>query len=224
MKKILGLLFNTTILPIVRKVNTKISQNITKFEISDMHIKNASLITTREELLRILPKNGVVGELGVDEGDFSNLILTINKPKKLHLIDFWGSKRYNQSKRIKVENRFKKEVENKIVEINLGLSTEVVDDFKDNYFDWIYIDTSHSYETTIQELTLYRNKVKVDGVIAGHDYILGNWNGLVRYGVIEAVNEFCVKYNWEIIYLTTELNNNPSFAIRKITDDNTKFS
>lgn len=224
MKKILGLLFNTTILPIVRKVNTKISQNIPKFEISDMHIKNASLITTREELLRILPKNGVVGELGVDEGDFSNLILTINKPKKLHLIDFWGSKRYNQSKRIKVENRFKKEVENKIVEINLGLSTEVVDDFKDNYFDWIYIDTSHSYETTIQELTLYRNKVKVDGVIAGHDYILGNWNGLVRYGVIEAVNEFCVKYNWEIIYLTTELNNNPSFAIRKITDDNTKFS
>ena len=90
MKKILGLLFNTTILPIVRKVNTKISQNIPKFEISDMHIKNASLITTREELLRILPKNGVVGELGVDEGDFSNLILTINKPKKLHLIDFWG--------------------------------------------------------------------------------------------------------------------------------------
>ena len=60
----------------------------------------------------------------------------------------------------------------------------------------------------------------MDGIIAGHDYILGNWDGLVRYGVIESVYEFCVRYNWEIIFLTTELNNSPSFAIRRITDDN----
>ncbi len=37
-----------------------------------------------------------------------------------------------------------------------------------------------------------------------------------RYGVIEAVYEFCSKYNWEILFLTTELETNPSFAIKKI--------
>lgn len=220
LRKLLNSFYKTVIKPIAKKVNTNNSEKIPKYEIKKNHIKNAKLITTREELLRILPQNGIVAELGVDEGGFSQMILSINKPKKLHLIDSWGSKRYNQNKRKKVENRFSKNIESKEVEINLGLSTDVVESFEDNYFDWIYIDTSHSYEGTIKELELYRNKVKESGIIAGHDYILGNWNELVRYGVIEAVNEFCIKYNWEILYLTTELNNCPSFAIRKITDDN----
>ena len=102
------------------------------------------------------------------------------------------------------------------VEINLGLSTAVVTDFPNGYFDWIYIDTDHGYTVTHEELEAYREKIKPGGIIAGHDYIIGNWDGVVRYGVIEAVHEFCVKYDWEIIYLTAELNNNPSFAIRKI--------
>ena len=220
LRKLLKALYRKIIKPIAKKVNTDISENIPKYEINKSHINNAKLITTREELLRILPQNGVVAELGVDEGDFSQLILSINKPKKLHLIDFWGSKRYNQDKRKKVEHKFSKNIESKEVEINLGLSTEVVESFEDDYFDWIYIDTSHSYEGTIEELELYSKKVKESGIIAGHDYILGNWNGLVRYGVIEAVYEFCIKYNWEILYLTTELKHNPSFAIRKIIDDN----
>jgi len=66
---------------------------------------------------------------------------------------------------------------------------------------------------------MYRTKVKENGIIAGHDYIVGNWNGLIRYGVIEAVHEFCLKYDWEILFITAELSNNPSFAIRRIMSD-----
>ena len=217
LKKALILTYNNTVQLIAKKVNTYISSKIPKVEISKIHIENAKLLTTREQLLSILPKNGIVAELGVDEGNFSQSILSINTPKKLHLIDFWGSKRYNQNKRKSVEKRFSNNIKSNQVEINLGLSTNVVENFKENYFDWIYIDTSHSYKTTIEELESYRKKIKKGGIIAGHDYILGNWNGLVRYGVIEAVHEFCVKYNWEIIYLTCELNNMPSFAIREFT-------
>ena len=155
LRKLLNTFYKTVIKPIAKKVNTNNSEKIPKYEIKKNHIKNAKLITTREELLRILPQNGVVAELGVDEGGFSQMILSINKPKKLHLIDSWGSIRYNQNKRKKVENRFSKNIESKEVEINLGLSTEVVESFEDNYFDWIYIDTSHSYEGTIKELELY---------------------------------------------------------------------
>lgn len=219
LKKLLAPVYKSFILPTVKKMNTKASQAIPIFELSEMHIKNAKLLTTREELLELLPKGGIVAELGVDEGEFSKSILGINKPKKLHLVDFWGSKRYNQDKRRKVETRFKKNIEANNLEINLGLSTEVVKGFQDNYFDWIYIDTSHSYKTTIEELELYRSKIKSNGFIAGHDYVMGNWDGMVRYGVIEAVYEFCVKYNWEIIFLTTELNESLSFAIRRITPD-----
>ena len=216
LQKILVSIYNSTILPIAKKANTKISRAIPQYELSEKHIKNAALLTTRDEMLKLLPREGVVAELGVNEGDFSSKILAINKPRKLHLVDFWGSKRYNQRTRQIVENKFQKNFENKSVEINLGLSTDVVHDFEDGYFDWIYIDTAHSYQTTIEELELYRTKMKANGVIAGHDYILGNWNGLVRYGVIEAVHEFCTKHNWEILYLTSELDINPSFAIRQI--------
>jgi hypothetical protein len=192
------------------------SSQIPKFELEKKHIENARLIVDRAELLRILPKNGVVAELGVDEGDFSEMILSISKPKKLHLIDIWASERYNQNKRQKVENRFINQIERKEVEINLGFSTEVVNDFQDSYFDWIYVDTVHSYKTVIAELEAYRMKVKENGIIAGHDFIMGNWTEMTKYGVIEAVYEFCLKYNWEILYLTVENKHNPSFAIRRI--------
>lgn len=39
---------------------------------------------------------------------------------------------------------------------------------------------------------------------------------MVRYGVIEAVYEFCAKYDWELLYITAENEGNPSFAIRRI--------
>ncbi|MEX0773138.1 MAG: class I SAM-dependent methyltransferase, partial [Balneolales bacterium] len=84
-----------------------------------------------------------------------------------------------------------------------------------NYFDWIYIDTDHSYETTRDELRLYASKVKQGGIIAGHDYVKGNWITTYRYGVIEAVHEFCVNNDWELIYLTAEPIENQSFAIRR---------
>ncbi|AXT51967.1 class I SAM-dependent methyltransferase [Aquimarina sp. BL5] len=215
-KPILRLIYEKMFLPIASKAMRRMSRNIPKTDLGSKHLANAKLLENREELLKRIPENGVVAELGVDEGGFSNLILNISKPKKLHLIDFWGSKRYNQTKRNKVEQRFEKEINEGLVEINLGLSTEVADSFKENYFDWIYIDTAHSYDVTRDELELYRTKVKDNGIISGHDYILGNWNGMIRYGVIEAVHEFCLKYNWEIIYITTELTNMPSFAIRKI--------
>jgi len=218
--KTLSFFYNVTLLPIVRKIYTYKSLQIPKFEVSSKHIERAKLLTTRDELLKILPKSGVVAELGVDCGDFSESILNINNPRKLHLIDAWHSKSYSQKKRKYVENRFSDKVQENKVEINIGLSTEVVNLFEDHYFDWIYIDTAHTYKTTISELESYRKKVKRNGIIAGHDYRLGTWHGMVRYGVIEAVHEFCTKHDWEIIFLTSELKTHPSFALRKITGDN----
>lgn len=193
-----------------------VDNKIPKVELGEKHIRNLRPLANRDILLGLLPKNGIVAELGVDKGDFSQKILSICQPKHFHLIDFWGSQRYNQEKRKGVEKMFESQIQNGSLEINLGLSTEVVDHFPDNYFDWIYIDTDHSYKTTRDELEKYKTKMKNGGIIAGHDYIIGNWNGMVRYGVIEAVAEFCVKHNWEIIHITMENGSYPSFAIRRI--------
>lgn len=200
----------------IKENNKKQSNQIPKYAIRSETISNTKLLLNRKELLKVLPKQGVVAELGVDEGNFSDMILSVCNPSKLVLVDFWGSERYNQNKRKNVEEKFNSQIKSGKVQIEIGLSTDVGDRFEDNYFDWIYIDTDHSYQTTIKELEIWEPKVKENGIIAGHDYIIGNWDGMVRYGVIEAVYEFCSKYNWEILFLTMEHDNHPSFAIRKI--------
>ena len=194
----------------------KLPEQIPQYKMKPENIAQAKLLVDREELLKQLGTGGVIAELGVDEGAFSEAIWTICQPGKLHLVDPWGSKRYNQDKRELVEKKFKTQLSAGQVELNIGMSTELAGEFSDDYFDWIYIDTDHSYRTTIAELESWHSKVKANGVIAGHDYIIGNWDGRKRYGVIEAVYEFCTKYHWEIIYLTMELDPHPSFAIRRI--------
>ena len=186
------------------------------FDLSEKHIQNAKLLINREELLKRMKPNAIVAELGVDQGEFSEKIFKITSPSKFHLIDLWGSERYNDGKRRAVADKFKKEIDANQIEINHGYSTEIVNKFPDTYFDWIYIDTAHSYKVTIDELNAYLPKMKENGIIAGHDFTVGNWINRLKYGVIEAVYEFCHKNNWEIIYITAEAMNYPSFAIRKI--------
>ena len=58
-----------------------------------------------------MPSKGIVAEVGVDEGNYSEEILSITKPKILYLIDAWGSERYGDDKFNKVQNRFAAEVD-----------------------------------------------------------------------------------------------------------------
>lgn len=202
-----------------KSLYTSIENKNSRFSLSAKHIQNLQPLVDRFALLKQLPKNAIVTEIGVDKGDFSEAILAYTKPQKLHLVDLWGTERYHQGKRVAVEKKFVAEISEGRVQLNLGLSTEVVHTFTDAYFDWIYIDTDHSYKNTLSELKLYSAKVKPGGIIAGHDFVIGNWKGLVKYGVIDAVYEFCVTENWELIYLTMEHPEHPSFAIRKIALD-----
>lgn len=184
-------------------------------EIDYQNIQNGKLLASREQLMELLPKGGIVAELGVDYGDFSRKILDINQPSKLHLVDVWQSERYPEKLFYEVSSNFKSEINDGNVVINRGFSTEVVNQFPDEYFDWIYIDTVHDYKITKSELELYRHKVKKGGIIAGHDFIIGEIDVPWKYGVIEAVYDFCNTYGWEIIYVTMEIGIFPSFAIRE---------
>jgi hypothetical protein len=190
---------------------------IPKLDLQKKHIKNLEVILNRTELLTRMPQGKICAEIGVNEGEFSEQILKINQPSKLHLIDAWGNaERYHDGLKLIVEDKFDNEIKKGIVEINVGFSTVVLESMPDNYFDWVYLDTDHSYNVTASELDILKDKVKPGGIIAGHDYIIGNWSGDVRYGVIEAVTEFCVNSNWEMVFLTINKNEMTSFAIKKM--------
>ncbi len=180
------------------------------------HVENLRALPDRQALLEVLPKQGVVAEIGVNRGDFSESILAVTAPSRLILIDIWASKRYHGGLYDLVRRRFAGQLASGQVEIIRALSFDGIGQCPDQSFDWVYLDTDHTYATTKRELALLAPKMKPDGIIAGHDYIIGNWNDGHRYGVIEAVHEFCRDHQWELVYLTHEMSVPPSFAIRRI--------
>ncbi len=202
---------------LTRSLKDKLYGQYPAANFQEIHLKNLVSLTDRIELLKKLPKNSVVAEIGVNEGDFSEKILSLCHPKKLILIDIWASIRYHSGLFDKVKSRFAKQIRDQQVEIIRDLSFGAIAQCPDQYFDWVYLDTDHTLATTRRELELLRPKMKPGGIIAGHDYIMGNWNAGYRYGVMEAVHEFCLIYNWEMIFLTHELNDHPSFAIKAIS-------
>jgi hypothetical protein len=118
-----------------------------------------------------------------------------------------------------VKSRFQKEIDSGTVVIIRGPSQIELEKIENGFFDWIYIDTTHSYQQTLKELELCQLKVKNNGIIAGHDYCQGNINKGLPYGVVQAVNQFCMKYNWEFIFLTHETDRKLSFAIKRIKQE-----
>jgi len=67
---------------VLRKVET--SQSF-QANLENLHIINCRLIIDRIELLRLVPKNKVVAEIGVDEGIFSEKIISITRSLKTSL-------------------------------------------------------------------------------------------------------------------------------------------
>lgn len=194
----------------------RIDKSIPRTPLQQKNIENCELLLDRKALLQRLPSGSVCAEIGVDQGDFTEEIVAQNAPNHLHLIDMWGTRRYSQRKFDSVTKRFESRIADGSVEVHRKSSLDAASAFDDGYFDWVYIDTTHAYKLTLAELRAYAPKVKPGGYIAGHDYAMGNWSKVLRYGVIEAVHEFCVERDWEIAFLTAETIENASFALRRI--------
>lgn len=71
-------------------------------------------------------------------------------------------------------------------------SVEAANDVPDN-LDFIYIDGNHSYQGVFDDLCAWFKKVKIGGIIAGHDY-----NHPALPDIKKAVDEFFRRFGWEI--------------------------
>jgi len=180
-----------------------------------MHTENCRVLPNRGELLYRIANGGVAAEIGAAFGDFTAQILERNKPKQLHLVDSWESDRYRAGME-GIQTKFAKEIKADKLKLHQGLSIEKLPQFEDDFFDWVYIDTNHSYGTTWKELQICDKKVKKDGRIAGHDFCTGNVIEPVPYGVVEAVTKFCADYGWQYEFLTVEHHGHFSFCLMRL--------
>ena len=179
------------------------------------HTGNCRVLPNRGVLLDLLPSRGIVVEIGAAFGDFTKEILARSNPKTLFLIDAWSIERYRVGKE-KIEAALSDEIECGRLHLRQGLSTDKLAEFDDHFFDWVYIDTNHTFKTTLEELELARMKVKINGRIAGHDFCTGNVITPVPYGVVEATTQFCAKHDWQFEYLTLESHGHFSFCLQPI--------
>jgi predicted O-methyltransferase YrrM len=52
----------------------------------------------------------------------------------------------------------------------VGSSNEIVHQYEDDSLDFVFIDANHNYEDVLEDLRNWLPKIKIGGVLAGHDY------------------------------------------------------
>ena len=201
-----------------KKISYTIAQRIwsTKYpelelpEMPESAMRQTALIADRYELLRRLKQGSRGAELGVNKGVYSQAILEIVQPELLHLVDTWTDKQIYQH----CQELFDGQEQ---VKMHKTYSLQFLKEQEADSLDWVYIDTDHSYKTTLEELNESARVVKSDGLICGHDYTLISSKGILRYGVVPAVNQFCKEQGYQLAFLTHEAHRHLSFALKKTT-------
>ena len=93
-----------------------------------------------------------------------------------------------------ITKRFNEEIGSGQVKVNRKYSYDAVKDYPDNYFNFLYIDASHLYKDVKKDLNDWLPKLKEGGLMCLHDYV-----NIQNFGVIQAVDEWCVEQNFKMI-------------------------
>ena len=140
----------------------------------------------------LIGKNDLIGiEIGSYQGESAEILLSSGAFKKLSCIDPWvmdydPSDTTGDAGIFLAEEAFDKRFKDNPVVTKLKMmSNDAVGLFEDNSIDFIYIDGNHQYAFVKQDLENFVPKIKVGGIIAGHDY-----GGPTTPGVTKAIEEF----------------------------------
>lgn len=202
--------------------NRILNMALTANQIPQERLQRARVLSDRVKALDYMPRGGIVAEVGVAYGDFTRHILDQLKPQKMYAIDyfhgnkpggdFWGRRDYEESGLIPLqwyERRFDTEISKGILETRQGMSWDCLADFPDDYFDYVYLDACHSYDSVKKDADILRRKVKDGGILAFNDYTYYNLytdpkSAEGYYGVVLVANEFINMTKSEVLYLCLE--------------------
>jgi hypothetical protein len=188
--------------------NTDLSQN----RIAD-HVNSYFGITifpTRVDMLSLVPKHGRYGEIGVFQGEFTDSICRVLQPVSLVLYDLFtgtmgsGDQDGNTFRYCNLDevyagmSNFASKYPSMV--LRKGDSSTLLAAETDG-FDMIYIDGDNSYEGCSKDLESAYQKMNPGGWIMGHNYEINSekTNNVYHFGVKQAVDGFCVKYNQRVV-------------------------
>lgn len=162
-------------------------------------------------------------EVGVYRGAFSATILERWEGDILYSIDPWKHQEGVLLDRSNVQDDEHHEAYRECVELlrKFGPRSHIIRDFSvsastdffDKTLDFVYLDARHDYRSVTNDLNAWWPKVKVGGILAGHDY----FDKFVRKNLVEvkrAVDTFFQHGQLETINVTTD-DNLPSWYVVK---------
>lgn len=156
--------------------------------------------TNRVDLAKFLSKMGNTGvEIGVAHGKYSKILMDANPELTLYGVDpyevYSGYKDYQlqrtfEAMRADAHTRLDAYPNYHFVR---KTSMDALADFEDGRLDFVYIDGNHSDPWVTDDIREWAKKVRVGGVVSGHDYARidgGEHTGENRYAVLQAVNKY----------------------------------
>lgn len=135
-----------------------------------------------KELPKLFRKLGfkVGAEIGVSTGRYSKVLCQSIPNLKLYCIDPWTAyndyvEAHNDAGQSLLNDCYQKAQERlssyncEFLKMNSMEAVKLIDD---NSLDFVFIDGNHSFEYVVNDIAEWSKKVRIGGIIAGHDY----WN------------------------------------------------
>lgn len=116
----------------------------------------------------------VGAEIGVYKGEFSEKLAKAGL--KIYAIDPWriykDFNNYRGQSRLDLQFEYTKQILAPYPNASIirKTSMEAVEDFADNSLDFVYIDANHEFRYIAEDLAEWTKKVRVGGIVSGHDY------------------------------------------------------
>lgn len=188
-------------------------KNMDFYELTSDRMRNAQLFASRNDMISSFSHlvGGVIGEVGVALGGFSEVIISKLRPSHFYAFDTfemhkWPEHWGKSSAEIfgdKTHRDFYAEHLNRIgaadTTIMEGLSHEQLPICADGLFDMLYIDAAHTYDGVNTDARLACQKLKPSSTIIFNDYIMFDHLLGAEYGVVQAVNNLVAEGEWFVV-------------------------
>jgi hypothetical protein len=192
-------------------------------------VANARVYANRSDALELLPKGGIVAEIGVAAGEFSQAILNRLSPQRLDAFDLFQLHKSDFATGLPTSEmfqglphldyyrrRFAPLINKGAIRIIEGDSSDKLSLEPDASYDVIYIDGDHSFTGVLRDAEVASVKVKPTGTLIFNDYVITDCFDNSHYGIVPVVNDFCVNRGWEVIYFALQRHMFCDIAIKRL--------
>jgi hypothetical protein len=135
----------------------------------------------RDDMAKLFAELGFIEgvEVGVEKGLYSEVLLKANPNLHLSCIDPWLASAYEpgadavDTDQKLYDDRYRETVERLSpysCNVYRKKSLDALNRFADNSLDFVYIDANHDFPNFINDLHQWKKKVRVGGIVSGHDY------------------------------------------------------